>query len=84
MNYYILDNGIYGDPLIFTILLSFTLAFSSNEKSDILILFFMLFWGRSLLIVFKKYNNLEDKWNILESGDVICLKYIKEKLKKSY
>ena len=37
-----------------------------------------------LLVDLKIYINLEDKWNILESGDIICLKYIKEKLKKSY
>jgi hypothetical protein len=37
-------------PLIFTILLSFTLAFRSNEKSDILILIFILFWGGSFLV----------------------------------
>ena len=37
-------------PLIFTIFLSFTLAFRSNEKSDIFILIFMLFWGGSFLV----------------------------------
>jgi hypothetical protein len=37
-------------PLIFTILLSFTLAFRSKEKSDIFILIFMLFWGGSFLV----------------------------------
>ena len=37
-------------PLIFTILLSFTLAIKSNEKSDMFILIFMIFWFGSFLI----------------------------------
>ena len=39
-------------PLIFTILLSFTLAIKSNEKSDMFILIFMIFWFGSFLIYF--------------------------------
>ena len=37
-------------PLVFTILLSFTLAFRSSEKSDIFVLIFIIFWGGSFLV----------------------------------
>ena len=37
-------------PLIFTILLSFTLSFGTDEKSDMFVLVFVIFWIGSVLV----------------------------------
>ena len=37
-------------PLIFTILLSFALSFGTDEKSDMFVLVFVIFWIGSVLV----------------------------------
>ena len=65
---HIMEWDLWG-PLLFITLLSCTLAFKSKEKSNIIVLFFSIFWSGSLL-VYLNGNLLDSKIKLFP---VICL-----------